>query len=218
MISRLRQGFGTFFSLLKVMTQLLYGIWYISRLPRPIITIFGGSRIKSDDYYAFQAMQLSQRFIDHNVSVLTGGGPGIMEAASCGALYSKKGKGKSVGIGVHNIHEHPNKCSSAYFELDQFFARKWLLIRYSFGFIVFPGGFGTLDELFEVLTLMQTSVVGFVPIVLVGKEYWQPFVDWVENESIKHGLIRKKELEWIVITDDLDIIFDTIHRHCKEKK
>lgn len=207
----------TMSTFLKAMFQLMYGIWYINRFPKPIVTIFGGSRIKSDDYYAFQATRLAQRCIDNNISVLTGGGPGIMDAATCGAVYSKEGKGRSLGIGVRMLHQPRSRCLTAYLEVDQFFARKWLLMRYSAGFVVFPGGFGTCNELFELLTLMEMKFMDYVPLILIGKEYWEPFITWLNTESIRHGLISKKELEWISITDDLDIVFTILHKYCKDK-
>jgi uncharacterized protein (TIGR00730 family) len=217
MLRRFEFWFGTFLSLLKGMSQLLYGMWHVSGLPRPIITIFGGSRLKQDDYYAAQATALAQRCVDHNISVLTGGGPGIMEAASCGAVYSKTGTGKTIGIGVKNLKEEHNMCVHDYIQVDQFFARKWLLTRYSSGFIVFPGGFGTLDELTELLTLMQTGFLERVPVVLVGKEYWTPFLTWLTNEGIRHGTIEMHELQLFSLSDNLDEIFTIIHTHCQEK-
>jgi uncharacterized protein (TIGR00730 family) len=214
MFKRIRFCYRSFLSLFKVMFQLFYGIWRIGSIPRPMVSIFGGSRLKQSDYYAHQANTLAQRLVDNDLSVLTGGGPGIMEAANCGAIYSKRGIGRSIGIGVRDLKEARNICVQEYLELDYFFARKWLLTRYSSAFVVFPGGFGTIDELSEVLTLMQTSSLPRVPIVLVGGEYWKPFMQWITDEAQRHGLIDSSELAFFTVTDDLDKVFDIIHTYC----
>jgi uncharacterized protein (TIGR00730 family) len=193
------------------MFQLLYGMWRVSGIPQPVISIFGGSRFKQNDYYAHQANILAQRFVDNNISVLTGGGPGIMEAANCGAIYSKRGTGRSFGIGVRDLKEMRNICVQEYLELDYFFARKWLLTQYSFAFVIFPGGFGTLNELSEVLTLVQTGFLAEIPIVLVGEEYWKVLMQWVSQELVSHGLIAEKDLMFVHVTDDLELVFSIIH-------
>src|SRR5690606_34188715 len=145
--------------------------------------------------YAQDANQIAAWLVEQEMSVLTGGGPGIMEAANCGAVRSlHKDEVHSIGIGVRGLNEPKNVCVEEYFELDYFFARKWLLTQYSVGFIVFPGGFGTLDELSEVLTLIQTRQMKKVPIVLFGKDYWRPFLQWVREEALPHGLIKEEHV------------------------
>jgi uncharacterized protein (TIGR00730 family) len=195
--------------------QQVYGAWRVSALPKPIITIFGGSRFGQSDVYAKQAHELARMFADEGVSVLTGGGTGIMEAASCGAIASGKGKGRTMGISVSDIHEKPNPCVQEFVELDYFYARKWLLTRYAAGFVFFPGGFGTLDELGEVLTLMQTGKSKRVPIILIGTEFWTKFMQWLVDESFSHGLITKDGLELLHITDDLYDAFCIVRDECK---
>lgn len=201
-----------FFHLFYTTFQMLYGAWRISKLKQPIVTIFGSSRIKQNTPYAQKAHELGQRFIDNDISILTGGGPGIMEAASCHII--SKGKAKSIGIGVRGLEDKPNQCVSEYFELEYFFARKWLLTEYSAGFVIFPGGFGTLDEMAGVLTLIQTKKLKQVPVVLIGKEYWAPFVDWIQNEALVHGAVMKDELEFFYVTDDLDSAFCWVLGKC----
>ncbi len=205
-------------SLLRTSIQLLYGMWRIGKYKPPFVSIFGGARLKQTDYYALKAHELAQRFVDANISVLTGGGPGIMEAANCGAIYAKHGTGRSIGIGVRDLNEPPNVCVQVFIQMNQFWARKWLLTRYSSAFIAFPGGFGTLDELAEVLTLIQTNKLACAPIVLVGKEYWQPFMDWCIKEAYHHGVIRKEELDLLFITDDLDEAFNHAMSACSVHK
>ncbi len=155
-------------------------------------------------------------FVAKDISVLTGGGGGIMEAANCGVFYSETGgKGRTMGIGVRDlVEEGPNHCVHEYFELEYFFARKWLLTHYSIAFVIFPGGFGTIDELSEVLTLIQTNKLKRVPIVLIGKEFWDPFMNWVINEALKHGTVSQKDVDLLIVTDDLDQAFSIIANAC----
>jgi uncharacterized protein (TIGR00730 family) len=207
-----------FWGLFKVFWQLLYGIWRLSRLHQPIVSVFGGARLTGEDPYFKKAHILSERFVDHDISVVTGGGPGVMEAAGCGAVHHKKTKARSIGIAVKDLGEGKNPCVQEYFELDYFFARKWLLINYSIAFIVFPGGYGTLDELAEVLTLSQTKKLKQVPIVLIGVEYWAPFMSWIKQEALKHNLVSYQDLELFTITDDLDEAFRLVHGHCVAHK
>lgn len=205
----------TLFQWMGVLWQLLYGVWRVSKLPRPIVSIFGGARIAGDDVYFHKAHELARRLVELDISVLTGGGPGIMEAASCGAIVPKKGKAKMMGIGVTDLGEKPNQCVQEYFELHYFFARKWLLTRFSSAFVVFPGGFGTLDELSEVITLIQTKKLKRVPIVLFGVEYWEQFMQWLKTEPLKHGTISKEDLDLFTLTDDLEQVFCLIRDECK---
>ncbi|TET06434.1 TIGR00730 family Rossman fold protein [Candidatus Dependentiae bacterium] len=214
---RLRLLFLGYWSFLRVNWQILYGLWRLTGIPRPMVTIFGGSRMPQEDPYAKQAHQLGHKLVTHDISVLTGGGPGIMEAASCGAVAVGK-KSMSLGIGVTELGEGRNPCVQEYIALDYFFARKWLLTRYSIAFVVFPGGFGTLDELGEILTLIHTNKLPRVPIVLIGNEYWYLFMQWLNNEALKHGLITYDDLTLFTVTDDIDYAFTIIHEACKKTK
>ena len=218
MFRRGRMCCAEFLKLSRVFIQLLYGIWRLSKLPKPIVTVFGGARLEGRDPYFKKAHLLSEKLVEHDISVVTGGGPGVMEAALCGAIHRKPTKAKSIGIAVKDLGEGRNPCVQEFFELDYFFARKWLLINYSIAFVVFPGGYGTVDELAEVLTLIQTKKLKQVPIVLIGVEYWQPFLEWLKKEVLKHNLITSEDLALFIITDDLDIAFGHIHEHCKSHK
>lgn len=212
--SRFLSCCGLFFKLFRVWMQLIYGAWKVFSLPKPIVSIFGGARLPETDIYFKQAHELASMLVQHNISVLTGGGPGVMQAANCGAVASKKAKGKSMGIGVTDLGEGKNVCVQEYFVLDYFFARKWLLTRYSAAFVVFPGGFGTMDELAEVLTLIQTKRIEPVPIILMGVEYWQPFMNWVLDEALDHGLVHEDDVKLFTVTDDLDNAFCIIRDKC----
>lgn len=218
MVARIIFWFRGMSSLLSTMLQLFYGMWRISRYAPPFVSIFGGARLKQTDYYALKAHELAQKLVDKDISVLTGGGPGIMEAANCGAIYARRGKGHSIGIGVRDLNEPPNICVQDFIKLNQFWARKWLLTRYSSAFVVFPGGFGTLDELSEVLTLMQTNKAPRNPVILVGTEYWKLFMDWCVKEALHHGVIRQEEINLLFVTDDLEEVFNHVIKTCTVHK
>ena len=155
--------------------------------------------------------------VEDDISVLTGGGPGIMEAASCGAVPTK-GTGRSMGIGVKDLGEGKNPCVQEYFILNYFFARKWLLTHYSKAFVVFPGGFGTLDELAEILTLIQTKQLARAPIILIGKEYWAHFMIWVKGEALKHGTVVQEDINLFSVTDNLEEAFCIAKGACEPFK
>ncbi len=214
MFDKIRKFISFFFELHRVLWQILYGAWKISSIPRPIVTIFGGSNLAKNSVYVKQIQILAQRFTDDNISVLTGGGPGVMEAANCGARLTKKGKGRSIGIGVKTLGETRNTCVQDYFELDYLFARKMLLMNYSQAFIIFPGGFGTLDELTEAFTLIKIKSLNQLPVVLVGTEYWNLFFEWLRKGPVAHGLIDEKDLDFFIVTDDLDKAFCSIKDVC----
>lgn len=218
MLQRLIFCCKSFFSLSGTLFQLLYGMWRIGGVKPPFVSIFGGARLKQTDYFALKASELAQKLVDVNISVLTGGGPGIMEAVSCGAIYAKRGAGRSIGIGVRDLDEPRNICVQEFLMLNQFWARKWLLTRYSSAFIVFPGGYGTLDELSEVLTLIETKKQSPVPIILVGTEYWKLFMTWSVDEALHHGLVTQEEINLFIMTDDLDLVFKTVTEHCAALK
>jgi len=201
---------------LRAFFQIIYGAWRVSKLPHPIVSIFGSGKIAQTNKYAREANEIATLLSEAGISVLTGGGPGIMEAANCGIFKSKRQKTiRSIGIRVRGLDEPRSMCVEEYFELDYFFARKWILTQYSSGFIVFPGGFGTLDELSEVLTLIQTKQMKKVPIVLVGKEYWRPFMEWITGEALYHGAIEAEHVKLFSITDDIDAAFCFVRGKCK---
>ena len=215
-LQRIRMCCSLGWKLFRVFFHLIYGVWRVSKLPHPIVSIFGSAKVAQTDKYAQEANQIAAWLGEEGISVLTGGGPGIMEAANCGAIKpSRKGEVKSIGIGVRGLNEPQNVCVEEYFELDYFFARKWLLTQYSNGFIVFPGGFGTLDELSEVLTLIQTKQMKKVPIVLVGKDYWRPFMQWITDEAVPRGLVRHEHVKLFSVTDDPYKAFCFVRGECE---
>jgi uncharacterized protein (TIGR00730 family) len=195
--------------------QLIHGIWKITKIQGPIVSIFGGSRLPLQDPYIQQAHKLATKLVGAQISIMTGGGAGIMQAANCGAIHSQTIT--SIGVGVTELNEQKNPCVKEYFEVDYFYTRKWLLTRYSIAFVVFPGGFGTLNELTEILTLIQTKILPMIPIILIGHEYWAPFLQWLEHNALVHGTIKKEHLHLFSITDDLDEAFCLIEKTCQIK-
>lgn len=207
----------------KTFFQMIRAAYKISQFPQPPVTIFGGSRLKMDSAYIGQAHRLAHLLVAENIPVLTGGGPGVMEAANCGAMHERAKRGEvspiiSIGIGVKDLHperEPYNCCATTQITMDYFFSRKWILMEYSIGFVVFPGGFGTLDELFGILTLTQTKVRKQVPIILFGTEYWQPLIDWTRDTVLAGGLIDEDAFKLFVIVDDIYDALPILIEHCK---
>ncbi len=212
-----------FISAAKSFGLLLVGMWRLTKVPQPAITIFGGSRITADSIYAKKASKIAELLALNKYSVITGGGPGIMEAANKGAYEAAKKLGikkskvpRSVGISLTSFSkEIRNKYVNDMILMRHFFARKWLLVRYSIGYIVFPGGFGTLDELFEVLTLEQTSKMQKLPVILIGKHYWGPLIFWAKKRALIEGLITEQDLKLLHITSSVKEAVEIIKECCK---
>lgn len=216
-LRQLMLSFRMIIDFIKVLTQLVYGAWQIGTLPHPIITIFGSARHLKTPLYDQNAFLLAEKCTQQGISVLTGGGPGIMEAANCGGVHlNQQKKGKTLGIGVNNLQEKPNKCAHKYIELDYFFARKWLLMNYSKAFVVFPGGFGTLDEFAELLTLMQTKRLKAVPVFLVGIAYWKPLVDWLHGTVLREGAVNEQDVALITLVDHIEQIIPVLKHICDQ--
>ena len=204
--------------LFKDYVRLVRGVWRLSKLPQPIVTVFGGSKIDQGHAYAKQAGELGELLMKSNISVITGGGPGIMQAANCGAFKTKNSNGvaRSVGIALKNLEQEKyNECSDDFIVTRYFFARKWLLTNYATAFVVFPGGYGTLDELSQILTLMQTGRINRVPVVLINKNYWASILDWVKMAE-KEGLLLACDVDLIFVTDDIQEAFRHLRGACEE--
>jgi uncharacterized protein (TIGR00730 family) len=218
MIKRFKTTLGVFFNYMRVVPQLVRGAWILTGLSQPIVSVFGGSRVNKRDAYYEMSKEASSYLAKQGISILTGGGPGIMEAANCGALEIDDGHMHTMGIGVSDLKgEQINACAQRNIVTDYFLVRKYLLIYFSQGFLVFPGGFGTIDELAELLTLMQTDKVKIAPVVLMGKDYWYEFFDWVEV-ALGEGLIPKEHAKLITITDSLDEACSLLASHCDATK
>jgi uncharacterized protein (TIGR00730 family) len=178
------------------------GFEAVDSIDRPAVTIFGSARIRENDPVYEQARELARRFAERGWAVVTGGGPGVMEAANRGA---REGGGLSVGFNIELPHE---QRSNPYIDLlitfRHFYARKTMFVKAAEGFVVFPGGFGTADELFEALTLIQTGKVLHFPVVLVDSDYWEELLEWIRRELLADGMISPDDLDLLFITDDLD--------------
>ncbi len=194
--SRLRE-FGF---VLRVVREFVHGFRKLHFLG-PCITVFGSARFKEDHKYYQLAREMGSALADMGFTVLTGGGPGIMEAANRGA---KEAGGTSIGCNIVLPHEqNPNPYLDVMIEFDYFFVRKFMLIKYSLGFVVMPGGFGTLDELFEAITLMQTNKIKNFPVVLMGREYYKDIMETAQT-FLKEGTISPSDLNLFLVTDSIE--------------
>ncbi len=190
--------------LFKIMSEFVEGFEKLSRIG-PCVSIFGSARTKPENKYYILAEEIAYKLTTEGYGVITGGGPGIMEAANKGA---RRGKGKSVGLNiVLPFEQHPNEFidHDKSINFDYFYVRKTMFLKYSQGFIGMPGGFGTMDELFEALTLVQTSKIAQFPIVLVGREYWQGMIDWIKKDMLDNeSYIHAEDLDLFKIVDTAD--------------
>jgi uncharacterized protein (TIGR00730 family) len=178
------------------------GFEAVDKIDRPAVTVFGSARIREDDPVYVSARALASRFAERGWAVVTGGGPGVMEAANRGA---HEAGGMSVGFNIELPHEQQgNPYVDLSLTFRHFYARKTMFVKAAEGFVVFPGGFGTADELFEALTLIQTGKVFHFPVVLVGADYWEELLDWIRRELLADGMISKDDMELLRVTDDPD--------------
>lgn len=187
-------------ALFKIMSEFVNGYEAMSKIG-PCVSIFGSARTSAEHPHYHLAEDIAYNLTKIGFGVITGGGPAIMEAANKGA---QKGGGTSVGLGITLPFETSlNKYIDREYAInfDYFFARKVMFVKYSQGFIVMPGGFGTLDELFEALTLIQTKKTGSFPIVLVGKDYWAGLIDWLKDRMLEEGYINEKDLDLFRLVD-----------------
>lgn len=191
-------------SVFKIMSEFVDGFDQLSKIG-PCVSIFGSARTKEEDENYQMADEMAYKICKKGYGVITGGGPGIMEAANKGA---HRAGGKSVGLNIDLPFEQNN---NAYIDRDKilnfnyFFVRKMMFVKYAQGFVVFPGGFGTLDELFEALTLIQTHKIGKFPIVLIGTSYWGGLIDWFKQTLLDaSNTINEEDLNLFYLTDDID--------------
>jgi uncharacterized protein (TIGR00730 family) len=181
----------------------------------PAVTIFGSARMGPDDPHYAAAVDLAAGLAKHKLAVITGGGPGVMEAANRGAA---RAKGKSVGLNIELPHEQKgNRYANIPIHFHYFFSRKVCFVKYSMAFVFMPGGFGTLDEFFEVLTLVQTRRIPEFPLILFGRAYWKGLLRWIKEQMEDNGrFISRGDLDLVKVTDDpkeaIEIILDYMRR------
>jgi uncharacterized protein (TIGR00730 family) len=193
----------------KVFWQFI-GAFRVMTFVGPCITVFGSARFKEGNEYYEKAREFGKRIAEIGFTTMTGGGPGIMEAANRGAFEHG---GRSVGCNIQlPFEQKPNPYMQKWVTLEYFFARKVMLLKYSYAFIVMPGGFGTMDEFFNTLTLIQTKSITQFPIVLFGKNYFQSLVQLIEF-MVKEGTISKEDMSLVLVTDSVDEAMDHIHTY-----
>jgi uncharacterized protein (TIGR00730 family) len=184
------------------------GFEAVDQIPRPAVTVFGSARIPPDHADYEQARECGRLLAEAGFAVITGGGPGVMEAANRGA---REGGGFSVGFNIELPHEQgANHYLDLAVTFRHFYARKVMLVKGAEGFILFPGGFGTLDELFESVTLIQTDKVREFPVSLIGKEYWRGLVDWIAAWPLATGKISPEDIDLFHVTDDVAVAVERI--------
>lgn len=175
------------------------------------VSVFGSARLKPGSEYYEAAREISKKLAEQEFTIITGGGPGIMEAANRGAAEAGQ---KNIGLNIELPFEQtPNPYQSLSMEFKYFFVRKVMFVKYSMGYVCMPGGFGTLDEMFESLTLMQTHKVFKMPIVLYGSDYWSGLVDWLQEKLVKLELIKPTDLDLFCVTDDVDEVIGVMKKH-----
>ena len=192
---------------LRIQSELTNGIEQLSGIG-PSVTLFGSARLSEDSPYYQAARELGQKFAGSGLNVLTGGGPGIMEGANRGAF----GEGAcSIGLNIKLPHEEAaNLYQDLGLDFRYFFIRKLMFVKHAVGFVVFPGGLGTMDELFEALTLVQTGKIASFPIVLFGRDYWQGLVGWMRERMLAEGCIDDSDLALFQLTDKVDEAFHVV--------
>lgn len=203
-------------AIFKIMGEFVNGFERMSSIG-PCVTIFGSARTKPDDKYYKLAVRIAQKITHHGYGIITGGGPGIMEAGNKGAHLAG---GTSVGLNIDlpfEQHDNPYIDGDKSLDFDYFFVRKVMFVKYSQGFVVMPGGFGTLDELFEAITLIQTNKIDKFPIMLVGSEFWDGLMEWMKKTLLSNNSnISPDDLDLIHIVDDADEVIDILDKFYDE--
>lgn len=202
-------------AIFKIMAEFVEGFERLSKIG-PCVSIFGSARTKPNDKYYKLAENIAYELTKNGYGIVTGGGPGIMEAGNKGA---NRGKGVSVGLNIElpfEQNDNPYIDADKSLDFDYFFVRKVMFVKYSQGFVVMPGGFGTLDELFEAMTLIQTKKIGKFPIVLVGKKYWSGLLEWIKNTLLSEGSISPKDMDLISVVDTENEVLEVINTFYKK--
>ena len=193
----------------RIMSEFIDSFEVMAKHKR-LVSVFGSARTKTDDPVYQDCVRLGELLTDGGYGVLTGGGPGIMEAANRGA-WNKNGD--SVGLNIKlPMEQHPNTYQTESLDFRYFFVRKVCFLKYAVGIVVYPGGFGTLDEFSEALTLIQTSKVRTVPLVAVGQDYWGPLFDWFRTTMLRDRMINEDDLDLCYVADNADDAFNYIKR------
>ena len=198
----------------QIMAEFVEGFERLARI-RPSVSIFGSARTTEDNPFYQQTVDIARTLSDAGFSVVSGGGPGIMEAANRGA---HAGKSPSIGLNIQLPHEQAgNPYQDISLSFRHFFSRKVMFVKYAAAYVVMPGGFGTLDELAEILTLVQTGKTRKIPIILVHEPFWRGLIDWFRTTLVEQGVIDADDLDLICILDKPEDILDAIFRHYEHR-
>ncbi|MGI9533651.1 MAG: TIGR00730 family Rossman fold protein [Thermodesulfobacteriota bacterium] len=202
-----------FWQVLKVLRDFFRGFRTL-HFVGPCVTVFGSARVTEESEFYKQARELGKRIAESGLTVMTGGGPGIMEAANRGA---NEAGGKSIGCNIRlPLEQEPNKYLDKWVTLHYFFVRKVMLFKYSYAFVVMPGGVGTMDEFFEAITLIQNKKILNFPLVLIGKRYFQPLMRFLDS-MIQNGMIDKKDMDLLLLTDSIHEAIEYIDEHATKR-
>jgi len=194
----------------RIQSELVEGFETLNDIG-PAVTIFGSARLSAGHKYYDDAVAVARMLADDGFAIITGGGPGVMEGANRGA---KKGKAPSIGLNIEiPMEQHPNKYQDISLSFRYFFIRKLMFIKYAMAYIIFPGGFGTVDEMFESLTLAQTKKIQNFPIILYGSEYWKGLIDWMKKTLVPNGTIGREDFALFSLVDTPEEIRFLINEH-----
>jgi uncharacterized protein (TIGR00730 family) len=198
----------------RIMGELVEGFEALNNIG-PAVTIFGSARLKPGSPYYNKCLKVSENLARDGFAVISGGGPGIMEAANKGA---QNANGVSVGLNIElPMEQMPNQFQDIRVEFRYFFVRKLMFVKYAVAYIIFPGGFGTMDELFEALTLIQTKKIRGFPVVLVGKEYWSGLIDWMRKTLLEQGNIDAADLDLLQIVEEPEEVCAIINKRYRDR-
>jgi uncharacterized protein (TIGR00730 family) len=194
----------------RIMAEFVEGIETLSSVENAV-TIFGSARAKPEDIDYQRAEKLAKLLVHEKFNVITGGGPGIMEAANKGAAEAE---GKSVGLNIKlPFEQKPNPYANIHLDYKYFFVRKVMFVKYAVAYVIMPGGFGTMDELFEALTLIQTKKIKSFPLILMGSEYWKGLIDWLKERMLAEGKILPADMDLIQIVDEPEDVVKLIKKY-----
>jgi len=196
------------------MAELVEGFEALNNIG-PAVTIFGSARLQPGSPYYNKCLKVAESLARDGFAVISGGGPGIMEAANKGA---QNANGVSVGLNIElPMEQEPNPFQDIRVEFRYFFVRKLMFVKYAVAYVIFPGGFGTMDELFEALTLIQTKKIRSFPVVLVGREYWEGMFDWLRKTMLAHGNISAEDLQLMHVVDEPEEVCAIINKRYKDR-
>lgn len=198
----------------RIMAELVEGFEALSNIG-PAVTIFGSARLQPGSLYYEKCVTVAEQLARDGFAVISGGGPGIMEAANKGA---RSGDGVSIGLNIAlPMEQSANSFQDIRVEFRYFFVRKLMFVKYAVGYVIFPGGFGTMDELFEALTLIQTRKIRSFPVILVGKEYWQGLVEWLKKTVLEMGNIDRHDLDLFHVVEEPAEVCEIIRKRYKDR-